>query len=519
MTSAVQAPPKGHGRTSARARRWELAIVVSWLGALAVIRAAVLQENDPYWQVRAGMENLDGLPLARPDTWSWAPVDALFAQTSPMWNDVLALGYRWAGFAGFFVVGLVSVAAYFAVAFGLARRLGAGHLATLVGVLVAVLPALAMLSPRASLAAQTLFMAGLLLADRWRLRPSRPSVVVDAALVAVSALVLAALGSWLHLSWLLLSGATVVAWSVLWLSTPGLSGRRIILSAATFAGALAGVLVGPYGLDAWAVSRRVQEACEGVVLEWAGMFTPVLAMRWAPAGLLAIGGFVLTARWAWCGWARRAEDPRVGLMAALTVVGLPAALASVEAIRFIGVALLLLAPVASLAVSSLAGRAAQRSSDATPTGAFRSARVQRWSHAQPWRVVLTMVAALLVPVALVAGAALGRPLAVEPAADTLPNGCRLFSDPGSAGGLLLLRPDVKVWVDGRADYWGRDRNAEAVRILTDDEADVPPIAGATCVVLQNSSGLDTSALAASLDASEQWRRLDSHRAITWVRAG
>ena len=39
---------------------WGLAVIA--LGFLAVVRAGVLQERDPYWQVRAGVENLAGAP-------------------------------------------------------------------------------------------------------------------------------------------------------------------------------------------------------------------------------------------------------------------------------------------------------------------------------------------------------------------------------------------------------------------------------------------------------------------------
>ncbi len=78
--------------TPAPARRGWL---LPWLAlaALAVVRAGVVDERDPYWQVRAGLENLGGAPLSRPDTWSWAHVDRRFTQTSPAWNDALALGW------------------------------------------------------------------------------------------------------------------------------------------------------------------------------------------------------------------------------------------------------------------------------------------------------------------------------------------------------------------------------------------------------------------------------------------
>ena len=518
MTVAVA----GHGTQRAavdRRRRWDFGILAVWLGALAVARAGVLQEYDPYWQVRAGMDNLDGAALVRPDTWSWAPVDALFAQTSPLWNDALALAYRTAGFGGFFTVALISVSAYFAVVVALARRLGARPLPTLLGVLVAVLPALAMLSPRASLVAQTLFLSGILFAHAWSRRQPRPPVAIDGLVVAAAAFVLAALGSWVHLSWLLLSPATAIAWTVIWASSAPMKGRRLVAALMTLLGAAGGILAGPYGLDAWELSRRVQAACEGVVLEWAGMFTPSLALRWAPAGLLAIAAFSFAAAWTWRRWRSHDVDARVGLVGALTVVGLPAGLAALEAIRFIGISLLLLAPVAAFAATVAADRIGARARATTPTGPFRRAVVRRWSGAHPWRVVLSIVAVVLVPAALAAGWVLGRPSAVMPAAAELPSGCRLFSDPASAGGILLLRPDVRVWIDGRADYWGHARNAEAINVLTGSDLGAPAIKGATCIVLQGAQGVDTSALAQALDSSPGWTDRTTRGARVWGRSG
>ncbi len=520
MTSMAVEPRALHPPTPRRVRRWEVGILVAWFGAISVVRSGVLQETDPYWQVRTGIENLRGAPLSRPDTWSWAPVEGAFTQTSPLWNDVLGLGYSTAGFAGFFTVSLVSLLAYFATATALALRLGARPLSVLAGVLIAVVPALAMLSPRASLVAQTLFMAGLLAADTWRRRTGRPTAVLDALVVGVAAFAVAALGSWVHLSWLVLAPATAVAWTVLWWSSPTVTGtRRSVLSVSALLGVGAGVVAGPHGLSAWALSQQVQEACEGVVLEWAGMFTPSLALRWAPAGLLAIAGFSLAGWWAFRAWKRRLDDPRVGLVAALVVVGGPAALAAVEAIRFIGIALLLLAPLAAMAVGAVTRRVGARVAADPSTGVFSRGIVRRWARPDPWRVVLTAVAALLLPVGLVAAATLGRPASVASVAGALPEGCRLFSDPGSAGAVLLLRPDVTVWIDGRADYWGHDRNAEAVRDLSGDATDVSGIDGATCVVLQTSPGLDTGRLARSLDADGTWTRLDRDAPVgLWLRA-
>jgi hypothetical protein len=498
-------------------RAWLLP--VAWLVALAAVRAGVLEERDPFWQVRAGMENLAGQPLSRPDSWSWDPVDSMFTQTSPAWNDALALGWRAAGFAGFFTVGFLSLLAYGLVSLALARRLGARPMPTLVGLMATLLLALPMLSPRATLVAQTLYLGGLLLADLARPRMVAAPPVLAAGGALVGGFLLAWAGSWIHLSWMLLAVAWWGSVLVLLLSTSSAARARIGLLAASLGAGLAlGVIAGPYGLGAWELSRQVQAAVDGVVLEWLSPFSADLWARWLPAVLAGLAVSVVAGRWVVRGWGRRGRDPRLGLVGALLVLAVPAAVGGLFAIRFVGVCLLALTPVIALGATALADRAHARASAAQPTGVFRSARVRFWTGGRPWRVVLTLVLVLLSPLVLLAAAQLGRPRGEAEAADRLPGGCRLFSEPAGAGTVLLLRHDVRVWMDSRADYWGRDRNLDALQTLASGDPSRPGVAGATCAMLPDDGSLGTGTMATALDADPAWHRTWSGGGVTvWVR--
>ncbi|QKE85498.1 hypothetical protein [Arthrobacter sp. NEB 688] len=486
------------------------------LAALAVVRAGVVDERDPYWQARAGLENLAGAPLRRADTWSWDPVATLFTQTSPAWNDVLGLGWRTAGFAGLFAVGLASMLVFTTVVLALARRLGARPLPALAGILVVLLLALPMVSPRATLVAQSLWLAVVLGADR-AVRRSTTRPVVVAAGSGLAGLAVGWAGSWLHLSWLLLAPAAWLAVVVLCLAAPRVDrARRLAVGLGTGVGLGAGVLVGPYGLDAWGLTRAVQEAASGSVLEWLPPTADGLAARWVPTVVAALGlagaSLVLVVR----RWGARAADDRVGVLAALVVLGAPASVAGLGGVRFVGVALLTLAPAAALLATVLATRVVRRATAPRPTGVFRSAAVRRWSVGRPWRVVGTSVLVLLSPLVLLAGATAARPPEAA-VVDLLPRGCRLVSDPGSAGPVLLMRPDVRVWIDTRADYWGRDRNREALDVLTGDDTSVPALARADCALL-SSTDVPTGPLAAALDADPGWRTAGGGDGLrVWVR--
>jgi hypothetical protein len=493
-------------------------MVSTWLAALAVVRSGSVQERDPYWQIRAGVETLRGASLTRPDSWSWAPVDAVFAQTSPAWN--LALGGAWemAGFVGFFLVSLISLGSLLFLLVALSRRLGAGPLSTLAALLAVLLLGLSFLSPRATVAAQTLFLASVAWADWWRRRADARPVLLGAAVVGSAAAFFAGVGSWLHLSWLMLAPAMAVSFAVLWAATPLLGRLRIAAFTTTgILGAGAGVLAGPYGTDAWQLSQRVQEACSGLLPDWSGMFTPGLSARWAVPGALAIVAALAALGWVGRRWPSRGEDTRVGLVAALLVLALPAAVGGITAIRFTGVSLLALAPIVSLGAAHVAARTRRRLAE-EPRGVFRNGRVRFWADGRHWRPVIVALSVVLFPAVVLLALPLGRPVAGAAIAERLPQNCRLFSDPDSAAPVLLLRPDVKVWIDGRADYFGRARNLQAISLLRSAASEAPVLDGATCIILRRDGQIPVEPLVRALDEDSRWSRLDGGGSVAaWVR--
>ena len=238
-------------------------------------------------------------------------------------------------------------------------------------------------------------------------------------------------GSWLHLSWLMLAPAMALSSAVLWAATPQLGRRRIAaFTTAAAVGAGLGVLAGPYGTGAWNLTHRVREACSGLVTEWLGMLTPGLAARWALPGIIAIAGAGVALLWVFRQWPTRATDPRVGLVTALTVLALPASIGGLIAIRFIGVALLALAPLAAMAAGLVAARI-RRGLSEEPRGAFRRERVRFWADSRHWRPVLIALLVVLSPGVVAMGLPVGRPLDEMALVKRLPQDCRLVSDPGS----------------------------------------------------------------------------------------
>ncbi|MBI4900276.1 MAG: hypothetical protein HY829_07345, partial [Actinobacteria bacterium] len=189
MTSATLARTPDDARTRGRLRRWlpPSADAIAWvsMAALAAVCAGSPQERDPYWEARAGIENLTGTPLARPDSWSWAPVDRTFYPNSPLWNDLLGLSWLGGGFWGLFWFAFAMIMALFALSYLVARRLGAHPLGALAAVVIALVLAMPMVSSRGTMGVQVLLVAGVYAALWWRPRMPRHSTLVNGLVVTV----------------------------------------------------------------------------------------------------------------------------------------------------------------------------------------------------------------------------------------------------------------------------------------------------------------------------------------------
>nr|WP_300151868.1 hypothetical protein [Propionicimonas sp.] len=489
---------------SARTQRWDLVVLWAYLVSLAAVRAGRMEERDPYWQIRAGLENLAGMPLARPDTWTWSGVEGDWYPNSPLWNILLGLAYRTGGFWGFFLLSAATITLLGVMVYLLGRRLGARPLPGLLGLLLVTAAAYPMLSARATLVVQFLLLLAVYLALRIRDLSSALRAPTLVGVVFAASLCLSALGNWIHLSFLLLSPAMAVVWAGIWLLTRELAARtRWALIIGGVLGWGLGMLLSPYGVvTGLARSRAVQEACQGLITEWSSPFDPnlsgQLAVTFAFMSAVALLLAALTTWWLVRKW--RAGESVVEL-GAVALIGVPAAVAGLMATRFLGVSLLTLAPVAAAGATYAADRFRRRLRDWPRRDTIR-AKLNDYAQGRFWRIVLTATIVLLSPGTLLLASQHGVP-SEQAVAARLPSGCQLFSRPGIGGAIVLLRPDAPVWMDGRADFFGRDMLLRGYSYFG-GTSDAPVPDGTTCVILDLEADA-TPVLRERLETSPEWR--------------
>ena len=267
---------------------------------LAAVRAGNPEERDPYWEARAGLENLSGVPLVRPDSWSWAPVNHDFYPNSPIWNYLLGMSWWAGGFWGLFAFGFLAIFGFFALAYLMARKLGAHPLGALAGIMAGFSFAMPMFSSRGTLGVQILILLGLFIPAWWRPRLERHSAWFNAVVFLAIGTCLGTVGNWIHLSFFFLGPALAACWGIYWLASdwPGSwrvrlhDPRRWAVALAGGVGLVLGSVATPYGVAGTLErSRETAAACSTYILEWLSPFDLDI-IRVFPMGIWAVTGLI-----------------------------------------------------------------------------------------------------------------------------------------------------------------------------------------------------------------------------------
>jgi len=502
-----------------RASAVDRVLVFGFIVILAVIKTGTVLETDVFWQVREGQELLSGAALERADTWSWAPIPGVFVPNSPAWAWIVGGAWQLAGSWGLWIVTSLYVSACLVLAVLVARWLGARWIPLTVAFLAAAVCSMPLVSARSSIGSVALLMLATWFGVWFGSgAPARP-VVRDGLVLLGVGFALSFAGNWWHASWASLAAVTALAWALAWLLLPGIGIRRgLAYLVSGTVGLAVGEVLGPLGVTGWTRSSDVLAICRGLVTEWSGPFVPGHVFWYGIPVILLLAGTALVLglmarRW----WRHKHLNPRDTLTVLLTGQAFAFALGGLIAIRFIWFAAFLFMPVVARALTRGMGTATEAPAG---TSRLRGAIRERTSDGY-WRVILGLLLVVLVPVGVYKALPHAYPT-TDQAIAALPRDCHLFSTDADANAVLLLRPDVKVWIDGRTDMWGRPRLVEALdRFAGRGTPGLVP-EGTTCILLPASGSGDTAetdGLVAGLEQSPDWTVASRAGAsVVWVPA-
>ena len=127
-----------------------------------------------------------------------------FFPNSPAWNSLLGISWWTGGFWGLFVFGFLAIFGFFALAYLMARKLGAHPLGALAGIVGGSAWATSMFSSRGTLGVQILLLLGLFIPTWWRPRLECHSSWTNAGTFLAVGACLGTVGNWIHLSFFFL---------------------------------------------------------------------------------------------------------------------------------------------------------------------------------------------------------------------------------------------------------------------------------------------------------------------------
>jgi hypothetical protein len=372
------------------------------------------------------------------------------------------------------------------------------------------------LSARATVVVQVLIFVAVLFA--WALggvaRRIRPTS--SWAVVAIAGFGLSLLGNWMHVSFLFLAAAIAVMWALAWWSTPGIGTVvRIGLFASGSLGLLLGCVFSPYGIALTLErSRVVDSVARGLVSEWMSV---VDFIGHGEVQVIPIIGIALAAAVGVVFWLVRLLrrdgrfESRTRIVLPLSVLSVLAIGAGLGTVRFLTIGLLAILPVVGAAATDLVDVLRRR--QRTSTGFWSRPNVARYTSGRFVTAIIIIIGLVASPFA-VSRIALGAEPAEAAIARRIPHGCLVWAKIGAAGPIILTRPDTKVWIDGRVDFYGRNRVTEYVRIVSGTDP-LPEQTG--CVVLPSPSR-ESYPISLLLDGDSRWSRAAEVKGfVLWVR--
>lgn len=475
-------------------------LLPAWVAIFALWIAATGDQTEAMWMAREGQALLRGQPLIHPDRWSWDPQPWNFIPTSPLWELLSGAFWNVGHELGLATLALATVVFCLGVLTWIARSLGAMPTATVIAMIFCACLGSAILTARAGLPAFVLLLLEFVVAWRHRSRWAAAGTRSAAGLATVLTFAVAVVGSWLHNSW---AAFGFVAIGGLWLllRNPefGRARHRRTLAASVAVGSLFGMSAGPLGLNAWSNSLRVGRECRGLITEWTspwqlgGFWTAM----WFLSAALVTALLVSAVRTEGKQWL-------LGLEAPFLIVAIGGIAAGAIAIRFMLLGIFAAMPSLALRLS--------RGMTSTATLRFRRAIGER-AHEPYWRNLAALLAVVALP--LFGAQAVLTPRGPDAAVAALPANCNMFADDWITKTVELWRPDVKVWVDGRQDYWGRARLLEGDRYMAASAPGrlVPP--GTSCVLLYSPA---KSPLSQAIAKNTAWEQVVRTPTLTaWAR--
>lgn len=407
----------------------------------SIYRSGKIVETDVYWQTRAGLDWLSDKTFIKNDLWSYVP-NGEWIPNSWGWNLVLAYAYRLSPDYGLFALGFVTTISFLALLVIAARKLTSSWNSinhVLAFVLMFAIPILS-IRP-AFISAYGMLIMLLSTHVFFRIFQTKP-VIMSLIFLVFNILMIN-----LHLAWPIFLAAAFIGWSGLLLSYLPYKKALFTIFPLGIA-AILGILVNPLGHLLFSHMLMTFSSSTELIYEWKPMWNEPLYFF----GLILVFAQIYPAKkfkrirpWAFCSMA-------------LSVMG-------IFAIRYMPWSLLFALPAWSFWI--------------------RSFQINKDKFLSIAGIGLGIA---LIFISYEAVSLHGTPAYLEEIKQ-LPANCRLIATAQTSGAVILFRPDVKIFVDSRNEYWGKERYKLINEFMRHPNDDLLQEIEPTCAMVEKKSSV------------------------------
>lgn len=462
---------------------WKVFTFTLILG-ISLTRTIVIAEPDSFWQIRSGQDFLDDPQFLTPDTYSWSAFGKEYLSNSWLWNVLIGGVYSIASFSGVAILVGLYVGLLLTLTSGYLRSRNIDWKYIFVGIAIVSVLLGKWFTSRPQINDYVLLVLGMLVIQKLSKKPPVYLFMVLGTIIL--------LWNNLHLTGpvgaLCFGGMYFVSQ---YRKTSPLFGKETICvmlrSVFLIIFLLALCLLTPYGVSGITKPFETASSSTGLISEWISPWD--MSENSNLLSAVALLAIVFPAVWA----VKEKKWVELTYLLGLFAVG------SYQ-VRWVPFVILMALPYICESMKKIP-----------------LSRVDRFTP-------FIKVAALAIILATLATGAttfftddkVSRGNYGYALLNQVPSDCKLYNDVSFGGPMILMRPEVKVSIDGRNDLYGREEYLTQAYLTYAIEGTDTWLEqnGITCVLINDYQGLD-----AYLNHQVNWelKAEDSHGARLWVK--
>lgn len=436
----------------------------------SIAKSGKILDTDIFWQVRAGLDWFNNFKIITIDQWSYIPAGD-WIPNSWGWNIVLATFFKISPEFGLFFFGSLLNLFLFFILIRMARKLNAKWEYINISLILIIIFALPIFAIRPAFISGLTALLFLIYSNIFFEFTSRSPIIAYLTFFFFNILMIN-----FHYSWPAFILPSLIGITFFNLNNSQSPKLKINSFALLFLISILGIFINPLGIHLFKHIFETVSVSKVTIYEWQFIGKEPMYIISLIIALLPI-------------WFMRFENNSKLLSGAVITFSLM----GLYAIRFIPWALVYSFPLIAIIPNQF--------------------KVPTWwqnRHSLITNLVSITFVLIFIPFSYEGIKYHGKANNLE-MINKLPTKCQLFASPLISGEVILYRPDIKIYIDGRNDYWGIDRYKFANALIENPTLKNIDAIGTTCILTEAYSPLSKL-----LNSTQSWKRTNKSNLEIWI---